>query len=137
SPASGPAGDLADVPAHGHAAVAELADRQLCSAGPAGPAPSGPGLRREGRMMSRRYLRCGPAGADVAVALQSARPLVEPDLSGDLLRKRRRVLRRSVRRGKPARWLLSCISVALVVLVLWQWGNAGWILIKAQLAQWL
>lgn len=88
-------------------------------------------------MMSRRYLRRGPAGADVAVALQSARPLVEPDLSGDLLRTRRRVLRRSVRRGKPARRLLSCISVALVVLVLWQWGNAGWILIKAQLAQWL
>lgn len=33
--------------------------------------------------------------------------------------------------------LLTGISALLLVFTLWQWGSAGWILAKAQLAQWL
>lgn len=40
----------------------------------------------------------------------------------------------------PSAWLrrlIPWVSGLLLLLVLWQWGSAGWILVKAQLAQWL
>lgn len=31
----------------------------------------------------------------------------------------------------------NLVSIALLTLVIWQWGQAGWILAKAEVAQWL
>lgn len=83
--------------------------------------------------------------------------LAELELTGDLLGSPRRILpaspgntRASSTAGRAAmphpssrRWMpgkkriVRWLSFLLLVLVLWQWGSAGWILAKAQLAQWL
>ena len=94
--------------------------------------------------MTRRYLSNRIAG-DLNV--RSTRPdqpgsLENPDLTGDLLGTRRRVLRSRPKASaethpKQPRRLVSLISALLVLILVWQWGNAGWILVKAQLAQWL
>lgn len=96
--------------------------------------------------MARRYLCHRMVGVpgdqhpgipDVQPGTTDHQPL---DLSGDLLGSRRRVLHHAPATKAPAkrrRFRLSVFSLVLVILVVWQWGNAGWILVKAQLAQWL
>ena len=99
--------------------------------------------------MARRYLSNRIAG-DNSRAVQAHQPgsCGNPDLTGDLLGRRRRVLRplpeactpeacTRVTPRRQSRRVVSLISVLLVLILAWQWGNAGWILVKAQLAQWL
>ena len=94
--------------------------------------------------MTRRYLGSSVAG-DNSQAVQADQPGLcgNPDLTGDLLGRRRRVLRplpeasTRVTPRRQSRRVVSLISALLVLLIVWQWGNAGWILVKAQLAQWL
>lgn len=94
--------------------------------------------------MTRRYLGDHVAGDNNrAVQVDQPGSHGNPDLTGDLLGRRRRVLRplpeasTTVTPRRQSRRVVSLISALLVLLIVWQWGNAGWILVKAQLAQWL
>lgn len=98
--------------------------------------------------MTRRYLKTGIAGEGKLAAgsidvSSHAQARIDPDLTGDLLGSHRRVLLRTDNRhvrekpGQRSRHISQLICGALLFVVLWQWGSAGWILVKAQLAQWL
>lgn len=74
--------------------------------------------------MARRYLKTPDVDFSLA---NSSFPATKDNLSAPAMK-----LANS-RHARLVRWL----SAALILVILWQWGNAGWIMAKAQVAQWL